>query len=65
MVWACCPKCVLCCINSLKIFVCEAVTNSWAIPVKKTNSGGGGGGGGGEGGGGRVEEMELPGGLKK
>ena len=41
IVWARCPKRVPCCINSLQIFVCEAVTTSRAIPENKKRSVGG------------------------
>ena len=49
MIWARCPKRVLCCINGLQI--CEAVTTSKGLFQKKANSG--------------FEDMEFPGGLKK
>ena len=58
MVWARFPMRVLCCINSLQIFVCEAVSTSRAIAEKNKQWREWGAGG-------RVEDMEFPGGLKK
>ena len=57
MVWARFPMRVLCCINSLQIFVCEAVSTSRAIAEKNKQWREWGAGG--------VEDMEFPGGLKK